>query len=488
MVVTCETKITPKACNVLCKFGHFQFFSYLKPTLPVKHIAAANSTFDVCLARHTSKTAPPKAGAAKVRMEVARVETIPAEMLERIFRLLPPRDLKTVVLVCRRWRLLGEAPRLWAWVVLTVTQENISYMPEVLAASRLQAVKELVLTHIGEDEKLLQAVLEHQGLKKLEFVWNSINRGGRLLSPCCPAVRKAVQKVIDSISEGYKIKILDVEGNILTQLDPQILADAVCKLEDSNLNYTKLTALQIKAIFTAISSKKNIPLKALNIAHNEMQVRPELLSAAVTKLERLNLESSGLSSDQTGAIFSAIQTPGSRLRSLELQHNDLSSVEPGLLARAVTRLEEVNFQNTEMTTEQLTATLTALSEGHRLRKLRLVGNRFLVSGFWFLDEHLEELVISTIQRLNGVDHDLANILDHSGSEDDEGESSEGENNEEESNEEESSETDSSDMEGVTLEDILGEELDGVEGGSAEEGESEAEEEYDQWMYYDVRFL
>ena len=204
------------------------------------------------------------------------------------------------------------------------------------------------------------------------------------------------------------------------------------------------------------------------------------MSAAVTKLERLNLESSGLTSDQTGAIFSTIQMSCSRLRSLELQHNDLSSVEPGLLARAVTRLEEVNFQNTEMTTEQLTATLTALSEGHRLRKLRLAGNRFL-------DEHLDDLVISSIQRLNGVDHDLAIILDHSDSEDEEGESSEGENDEEESNEEESSETDSSDMEGVTLEDILGEELKGEEGGSAEEGESEAEEEDDQWMYY-ARFL
>ena len=350
--------------------------------------------------------------------------------------------------------------------------------------SRLEAVKKLVLTHIGEDEKLLKSVVEHRGLEKLEFVWNSLNSGGRLLSPCCPAVRKAVKKVFDCISEGCKIKILDVEGNILTQLDPQILADAVCKLEDSNLNYTKLTASQVKAIFTAISSKKNIPLKALNIGHNEMQVRPELLSAAVTKLERLNLESSGLSSDQTEAIFSAIQAPGSRLRTLELQHNDLSSVEPGLLARAVTRLEEVNFQNAEMTTEQVTATLTALCEGHRLRKLRLLGNRFL-------DEHLEELVISTIQRLNGVDHDLANILDHSDSEDEEGESSEGENNEEESNEEESSEYDSSDMEGVTLEDIigeelegkgLGEELEGEEEGSAEEGKSEAEEEDDQWMY------
>ena len=43
---------------------------------------------------------------------------LPAEMLERVFHLLPPRDLKAVVLVCRWWREVGEAPWLWAWVVV----------------------------------------------------------------------------------------------------------------------------------------------------------------------------------------------------------------------------------------------------------------------------------------------------------------------------------------------------------------------------------
>ena len=35
---------------------------------------------------------------------------LPAEMMLRIFRLLPPRTLKIVVLVCRRLRELGEDP------------------------------------------------------------------------------------------------------------------------------------------------------------------------------------------------------------------------------------------------------------------------------------------------------------------------------------------------------------------------------------------
>jgi len=38
---------------------------------------------------------------------------LPAEMLERVFLLLGPQDLNAVVLVCRRWRDVGEAPHLW---------------------------------------------------------------------------------------------------------------------------------------------------------------------------------------------------------------------------------------------------------------------------------------------------------------------------------------------------------------------------------------
>ena len=36
-------------------------------------------------------------------------ELLPPEMLERVFRLLPNRDLKNAVLVCRRWRDVGTA-------------------------------------------------------------------------------------------------------------------------------------------------------------------------------------------------------------------------------------------------------------------------------------------------------------------------------------------------------------------------------------------
>ena len=61
---------------------------------------------------------------------------LPPKMLHQVFRLLPPRDMKNVLLVCQLWREVGEAPGLWSWVVLRVTRENMANMPEVLRQLR----------------------------------------------------------------------------------------------------------------------------------------------------------------------------------------------------------------------------------------------------------------------------------------------------------------------------------------------------------------
>ena len=67
--------------------------------------------------------------------------TLPAEVLERIFKLLPHSDRKVVVgkkhcellkityvqvRVCRRWRDVGEQPGLWTWVVISVHLGNLA--------------------------------------------------------------------------------------------------------------------------------------------------------------------------------------------------------------------------------------------------------------------------------------------------------------------------------------------------------------------------
>ena len=63
---------------------------------------------------------------------------LPLEMLERIFWLLSGRDLKTVVLVCKRWKEAADNPKLWASSIV------FSYVGEHQASSALQ----LSLIHI----------------------------------------------------------------------------------------------------------------------------------------------------------------------------------------------------------------------------------------------------------------------------------------------------------------------------------------------------
>ena len=58
---------------------------------------------------------------------------LPMEMLERIFMLLPPKDLKTVMFVCKRWKEAGSVPKLWSWVVLKLNYNAYRCLPSVLA-------------------------------------------------------------------------------------------------------------------------------------------------------------------------------------------------------------------------------------------------------------------------------------------------------------------------------------------------------------------
>ena len=67
----------------------------------------------------------------------------PAELLETIFAKLSPQDLKSAVTVCRLWRKVGEVPRFWTWVSLTVTTDNMESMREALTSRRLRGARVL---------------------------------------------------------------------------------------------------------------------------------------------------------------------------------------------------------------------------------------------------------------------------------------------------------------------------------------------------------
>ena len=270
-------------------------------------------------------------------MEVSTINTAlgqRAGVLRLVFGLLPPRDLKNVVLVCQLWREVGEAPGLWAWVVIRVTRDNVSTMPERLDCRRMWAVRELrVEWGVEVSEEVLMAVARHQGLRVVEL--KQVN---------------------------------------LSSVDPGLLARVVGGLEEvvmCSRPDTRLTVQQWEAIFTAIS-EGGCKLKRLVIYGNNLsRVDPGLLARALTRVEEVVMYQPRLTGPQQEAILTAISSGDSRLKKLDIEHNKLSTVDPSLLASAVNRLEKVKILGGQLTVEQVAAILTRSLLETSLRRLEM---------------------------------------------------------------------------------------------------------------------
>ena len=94
------------------------------------------------------------------------VDVLPYEIVMRILKLLPADDLKTAVLVCRRWRYLGEDPLLWTWCKVSY-KAGCSTELDKLFIRRLQYMQYLRVWYDewkkGEMTQLFQAIhnLDH---------------------------------------------------------------------------------------------------------------------------------------------------------------------------------------------------------------------------------------------------------------------------------------------------------------------------------------
>merc|ERR1712030_162771 len=73
------------------------------------------------------------------------VNMLPKEILLRIFEYLSYSELMAVVLVSKRWRMIGETPTLWSQFPLSITNGNMLVMPMILKYRRLELLKEIYI-------------------------------------------------------------------------------------------------------------------------------------------------------------------------------------------------------------------------------------------------------------------------------------------------------------------------------------------------------
>ena len=141
-------------------------------------------------------------------------------------------------------------------------------------------------------------------------------------------------------------------------------------------------------------NSQNNTMKILNLSHCDKltfgrdlsRVSPQLLARAASRLVSLDLSYIGLTSQQARAIFTSLGYQPSKLRRLVISDNDLSTVDPRLLAKAVNQLDFVNLDSTLLTGPQVEAILAQSLQKTSLKTLQM-SNKFSLR-YYQLDEEL----------------------------------------------------------------------------------------------------
>jgi len=295
----------------------------------------------------------------------------------RIFKCLPPRDRKNVVLVSKRWRHVGEGPSLWTWCrIILHSKDDIKN----LSIRRLKHLQKIQINYNtnGDWDEILQAVNKLLRLKKLDFgTYNLYSVEPELLARLVTRLEDVtlwnltndqIQALFTTMGQKSQLKNLNMDGNNLSSIEPELLVRVVNRLEDANLGATNLTNQQQLALFIKIS--QNSHLKILNLTKNNLSsLDPELFARVVSKLDEFNSFGTNITIDQLKALFTAM-SQSTHMKKLSVFSNYLSDVDPELTARVVTKLEDVYFTN--ITNEQAEAIFTEISQNHiQLKKLNL---------------------------------------------------------------------------------------------------------------------
>ena len=160
------------------------------------------------------------------------IKMLPTEMLENIFSMLHLLDLQQAVLVCTKWRQVGENSRLWKRHGFSHLEIFVESDLSFLEMRRMQHLEELTL---DTDLKL--------GISELE-------------------------QLIRSVEKLERLKYLDIPRNNLSSFKPVRLAKMVSKLLALDISNCSLTNKQVHAIIEVLS--KNSKMENLHISDNDL--------------------------------------------------------------------------------------------------------------------------------------------------------------------------------------------------------------------------
>jgi len=278
----------------------------------------------VCLKKPASKSSDTKIQSEYVEESLINTNDaveatslkIPAEILEKVFCLLPPRDLKTVTMVCKFWKEVGERPQLWTWACFKIDCHHYygTMIHEMFSSRRHHHIKKI---------KVVRSDFRSNEVAVLETLMAALDE--------CPGL-------FESLDLAHNLELSKVSYNVLTK--------AVTKLVEVRFsNLSHLTPLQVCAIFGTLLDNSGL-LKRLEMNHVDISFVPaKVVAKVINKLEEADLTGANLSSHQITALFTKMMKK-TNLKKLNLSLNlGVRLVNQELVNAALTRVEEIKLPN-----------------------------------------------------------------------------------------------------------------------------------------------
>ena len=189
-----------------------------------------------------------------------------------------------------------------------------------------------------------------------------------------------MEAIFTALETSSQLKILKISKNNISSVDAGILAKVVIKMKGVELYATDLTVEQITAVCTAIIGNSRLKYCEL-MCNNLSLVDAGILAQAVSKLEEVGLVNTKLTPQHAEAIFAALDK-SSKLKTLNIALNNFTSVDPDVLARVVNKLEEVYMVGTALTEQQKRRVVNQYNLKTNLKKL---------NGWWMSENSIVSL-------------------------------------------------------------------------------------------------
>ena len=293
------------------------------------------------------------------------------EVLEHILHFLPPRDLKSAVMVNKKWYEVGGKPKLWSWCKLRL-QSSEGNLPEAFAfLKRTMRIRSLEAFSLSSDEtaKLMAVLAENTSLEEVGFddcsmeevkpgvLSSAVSDLGKVHLENLTTTGEQMTAFFSSATSHCKLSSLIVAEVDLSGVAPDLLSTAA-KLMELYMNNILLTPEQTRVLWTAIEEESNFSsfqFAGVNLAN----VNLEALAKVARRAVKIDLGNAALTADQANAVVIAL-AENEQIQEVDLSDNSLTDVEPGLLVRALAKTRKLNLANTSLTTEQVKQLLESL--------------------------------------------------------------------------------------------------------------------------------